>query len=395
VIILSGFCDRSTLRALILSPVLIVAAGQLESRQDSVAPLGQEEAEQKLSQLQHDISKLQKRLQQSRTDHKKEQEQLREVDLAIQKTVKQIRKLDKQKTTHLDALQVLENRRDEAVNKLQQRQKQLGGQIEATWRLARQSRVKLILNQDSPARLSRMLAYYDHINRAQLAKINALKEIMTELQQLHEEIDQELSLVESVVIEQQKNLDQQQVQKTERESLLVVLGSRIDNEATELLELERNREVLEKLLERLGDALADIPADLGQHLGIAAQKGRLPVPLKAKVRRAFGQQRTAGLKWHGWLMGASTGTEVKSIAYGRIAFSDWLRGYGLLMIIDHGQGFMSLYGYNESLLWEVGDWVEPGAIIATVGSSPSGDQGLYFEMRKDGKAVDPAAWIKR
>ena len=113
------------------------------------------------------------------------------------------------------------------------------------------------------------------------------------------------------------------------------------------------------------------------------------------VIHSFGQQRAAGMKWQGWLIKAETGTEVKNIAYGRVAFADWLRGYGLLMIIDHGQGFMSLYGYNESLLWEVGDWVEPGAVIATVGGSQGGEQGLYFEMRKDGKAVDPAVWLKR
>ena len=86
---------------------------------------------------------------------------------------------------------------------------------------------------------------------------------------------------------------------------------------------------------------------------------------------------------------------MSNIAYGRVAFSDWLRGYGLMMIIDHGQGFMSLYGYNESLLWEVGDWVEPGVVIATVGSSPGGEQGLYFELRKEGKAVDPVLWLNR
>ena len=95
------------------------------------------------------------------------------------------------------------------------------------------------------------------------------------------------------------------------------------------------------------------------------------------------------------MLEAAAGAEVRNIAYGRVAFSDWLRGYGLLMIIDHGQGFMSLYGYNESLLWDVGDWVEPGSVIATVGSNPGAEQGLYFELRKGGKAVDPAAWIKR
>jgi len=101
------------------------------------------------------------------------------------------------------------------------------------------------------------------------------------------------------------------------------------------------------------------------------------------------------MKWQGWVLDAAPGTEVRNIAYGRIAFADWLRGYGLLMIIDHGNGFMSLYGYNETLLSKVGDWVESGDVIAIVGNNPGVEQGLYFELRKDGKAVDPAAWLKR
>jgi septal ring factor EnvC (AmiA/AmiB activator) len=113
------------------------------------------------------------------------------------------------------------------------------------------------------------------------------------------------------------------------------------------------------------------------------------------VKYAFGQARTGGSRWQGWLIESAAGAEAHAVAYGRVAFADWLRGYGLIMIIDHGQGFLSLYGHNESLLQEVGAWVEPGEIISIVGSNPGSDQGLYFELRKNGKALDPAAWIAR
>lgn len=119
------------------------------------------------------------------------------------------------------------------------------------------------------------------------------------------------------------------------------------------------------------------------------------MPVKGRVKHAFGQPRTAGLRWHGWLIGAASGTEVKTIAYGRVAYADWLRGYGLLLIMDHGDGFMSLYANNESLLHELGDWVEPGTTISTVGTSPLNGNGLYFEIRRNGKAMDPAVWLKR
>jgi len=161
------------------------------------------------------------------------------------------------------------------------------------------------------------------------------------------------------------------------------------------MELQRDRHDLEALLENLSNVLADIPADLGQRHGLDKLKGKMLIPVKGRVKHAYGQPRTAGLHWQGWLISASIGSEVRSIAHGRVAYSDWLRGYGLLMIIDHGDGFMSLYANNESLLREVGDWVETGSDISTVGTSPLNGNGLYFEIRKDGKAMDPVVWLKR
>jgi len=240
-----------------------------------------------------------------------------------------------------------------------------------------------------------MLAYYDHINRAQVTIIRSLRAILLELEQTHQLIEAELQRIQTVQTEQHAVQERQQAQRKEREELVTALATQIDNAEAQLRNLERDRKDLEELLQRLSDVLADIPADLGQHLSITEQRGKLSPPVEGRVLHSFGQRRAAGMNWQGWLMEAPNGTEVTSIAYGRVAFADWLRGYGLLMIIDHGQGFMSLYGYNESLLWDVGDWVEPGDVIATVGGSQGGDQGLYFEMRKDGKAVDPAVWLKR
>jgi septal ring factor EnvC (AmiA/AmiB activator) len=208
-------------------------------------------------------------------------------------------------------------------------------------------------------------------------------------------INRELSGIERVQNEQRIVMEELQTQRLEREVVIAELSSKIDNDEARLRELEQNRKDLEALLERLSNVLADIPADLGNRTGIAGHKGSLPMPLKGPVKHAFGQQRAGGLKWQGWLIESPMGAEARAVAYGRVAFADWLRGYGLIMIIDHGQGFLSLYGHNESLLREVGAWVEPGEIISIVGSNPGSGQGLYFELRKNGKAVDPAAWIAR
>jgi len=359
------------------------------------AAMDQAEVERQLSLLQKGIAELRIQLEASRAELRSEEKQLRTLDLAIQETSRQMRELDGQKAKHLAELEVLDARREEQLQALHSRQDQLGKQIAATYRLSGQSRVKLILNQDNPAQLNRMLAYYNHINRAQLEKINAIKAMLGQLEETFRAIDEELSRLEAVQNSQREVLQKQQQQRVDRTAVLATLASRVDSEQAQLAEYERNRKELEILLEKLSDVLADIPADLGRHLGVASQKGALPMPVRSRVLHAFGQYRAANMKWQGWLLEAGTGTEVRNIAYGRVAFADWLRGYGLLIIIDHGQGFMSLYGYNESLLWEVGDWVEPGAVIATIGDNPGGEQGLYFELRKDGKAVDPAAWLKR
>jgi septal ring factor EnvC (AmiA/AmiB activator) len=352
-------------------------------------------AESALEGVRKEIGELQKSLERSRAEHANEHARLREIDLQIKAAHLEFRTLEKQRQLHLGELAGLERQRNDYLIRLKQRHDQLAEQIRASYRLDGQSRLKLILNQASPAQLGRMLAYYDYINRAQVSKISGLREALTTLEAMQQSIDQELSRLEMVQIEQRAVMDQLDQQRNQRRTLLVELDERIDDEESRLRELERNRQDLETLLERLTDVLADIPADLGKHLGVARQKGRIPMPVKGPVRHAFGQSRGGGLHWQGWLIAAVAGSEVSAIAYGRVAFADWLRGYGLLIIIDHGEGFMSLYGHNESLLYEAGDWVEPGEIISVIGVRTGNDQGLYFELRKNGKSVDPAAWLAR
>jgi septal ring factor EnvC (AmiA/AmiB activator) len=353
------------------------------------------EAESRLEGVRKEIGVLQKSLKRSRAEHANEHARLREVDLQIQAANLEFRTLEKQRQSHRGELAGLERQRNDYLFRLKQRHTQLAEQIRASYRLDSQSRLKLILNQASPAQLGRMLAYYDYINRAQVSKISGLREALTTLDTMQQSIDQELSRLEMVQTEQRAVMDQLDQQHKQRSTLLAALDERIDDEESRLRELERNQQDLETLLERLSDVLADIPADLGKHLGIARQKGRIPMPVTGPVRYAFGQSRGGDLHWQGWLIAAAAGSEVSAVAYGRVAFADWLRGYGLLIIIDHGEGFMSLYGNNESLLHEAGDWVEPGEIISVIGVRTGNDQGLYFELRENGKSVDPAAWLTR
>jgi septal ring factor EnvC (AmiA/AmiB activator) len=357
--------------------------------------LTKEEAETQLKTLRTKIGNLQKDLEQTRTSLTSEQKALKAADLEIQKSALALRELESTRQIHERELSKLNSERKNYLDSLDKRRTILAEQINAAYRLGRESRLKLVLNQDSPALLSRTLAYYDYFSRSQAQQISELREVIHTLDQMQTNINVELSALDEVQKNQQTVIDEMTGQRNQRQVVIETLSSQIDTGETRLEELQRDRQDLEALLERLSDVLADIPSDLGHKNGLIDLKGKMPLPVKGRVRHAFGQARTAGLRWQGWLIGTDAGSEVKTIAYGRVAYSDWLRGYGLLMIIDHGDGFMSLYANNESLLKEVGDWVESGSRISTVGSSPLNGDGLYFEIRKDGKAMDPAVWIKR
>ena len=353
------------------------------------------QARTQLRQLQAEIATLTQLLTKTRKSYAVEQRALETADREIQASALQLRQLQSEARTHQQEMSRLDVERESYLDTLDQRRSMLTRQIMAAYRLGRESRLKLVLNQDSPAQLSRMLAYYDYFSHSQAHQISELKQVLQTLDRIQTGIDAQLTALREVQDNQQAAMDDLQGQREERRMIVAGLAAQIGTDEARLTELQKNRRDLEMLLKKLANVLADIPADLGQRPGPAQLKGRLPLPLTGRVRHAFGKPRSAGLRWHGWLISATTGSEVRSIAYGRVAFSDWLRGYGLLMIIDHGDGFMSLYGNNESLLHEVGDWVEPGTTICTVGDSPGNGTGLYFEIRRNGKAVDPAIWLNR
>jgi septal ring factor EnvC (AmiA/AmiB activator) len=145
----------------------------------------------------------------------------------------------------------------------------------------------------------------------------------------------------------------------------------------------------------LRDIFADIPQNLAGAEPFAALRGKLRWPLRGRVAEKFSAGTGGGQVSQGVLIAAKSGSEVHAVSHGRVVFADWLRGYGLLLIVDHGDGYMSLYGYNETLLKDVGDWVDAGTVVATSGDSGGRPTpGLYFELRYKGKAVDPSYWLK-
>jgi septal ring factor EnvC (AmiA/AmiB activator) len=377
-----------------LGLLLGLAFATAAAAQDVAAP-ERAQAERELRDVLLQIERLGEELRTARREHRTEQARLRELDLALQRADRDYRALEDERRGHEARLAELEGQRQVFLAGLDDRTAQLASQLRAAYRSGQQSRVRLILNLDDPEIVTRMLAYHDYVNRAQLERIGELEAAVATLENLAGESEREVARLATVQREQQALLDELADRRGHRAELLASIADDIERSQSNLRELERNRSDLEALIERLADVLADIPLDLDQRAGIAGHKGRLPMPVTGPVRHAFGQPRGAGLRWQGWLIGADTGAEVRAIAYGRVAFADWLRGYGMLLIIDHGQGFMSLYGHNESLLQDAGAWIDAGEVIGVVGSNPGSSQGLYFELRRNGKAIDPAAWLDR
>ncbi len=263
--------------------------------------------------------------------------------------------------------------------------------------IGRQEYLKLMLNQEDPALVGRTLVYYDYFNQARSEHINQVQLALEKIENLRSEISTETKKLQQTQAKRQA--EKKSLEKTYRERALVLarLSRDIKSKDQKLAQMSADEKRLQNLLQAINKAMPDIFAEVGQHKSFAAYKGKLVWPVRGQVKKLYGKRRKAGkLKWNGVMINAAKGREVHAISHGRVAYADWLRGYGLLLIIDHGDGYMSLYGHNQSLYKETGDWVDVNEVIAEVGDS-GGQQssGLYFEIRYKGKPTNPSRWCKR
>jgi murein hydrolase activator len=350
--------------------------------------------EKKLDRLHKSIEKVKEHLQSTRYKRSHVVTDLQQLESDISKNAKTLKNTETRVAELDNHLSSLNRELKELQASLQSQRQRLGEQIRAAYAIGSQQEIKMLLNQQNPAEMGRVMVYFDYLSRARqqnistfLQSIQEKQSLETELAKSHAEQQQNLALRK-----QQRN--QLQRQRFKRNRLLTRLDAEIQNQEQTLTELETSRNRIENLLMSLGELLADIPQSPSDKQPFHDQKGHLPWPVKGRLLTKFGSSREKGdLKWNGVLIGATYGEPVQAVSHGRVAFSDWLQGYGFITIIDHGDGYMSLYGHNESLFKQAGDWVEPGEVIATVGDS--GGQpvpGEYFEIRARGKPVNPRLW---
>jgi septal ring factor EnvC (AmiA/AmiB activator) len=350
-----------------------------------------------LRQLRQQMGELRKRLDEAHSSRSAQEEALRTTELQLGQLDRQLRSIGRALRAKRQRLDSLSQDRDRLRAELAAQREGLARELRAAYVLGRQDYLRLLLNQQDPAELERVLTYYRYFSQARAHRIRTVRKQLARLSALEQQIREETRSLDALQARAAARKAERETQQQEREQVLAALRAEIREGGEQLERLQENEKRLERLLQALREMFSAAPQAADGRKPFKDLKGQLPWPAKGRLTHEFGTRRRLGdLKWQGVLIDAGAGNPVRAVYSGRVAFADWLRGLGLLLIIDHGQGFMSLYGHNQTLLKETGDWVAAGEAVATVGDTGgAGEAGLYFEIRRRGVPVNPAQWCRR
>jgi septal ring factor EnvC (AmiA/AmiB activator) len=355
-----------------------------------------QETETRLGELRTQIAALQKRMAQKTSESNALESQLRNADLRISALDKSLQYLEQSIAQQVAKLSTLTSEQQALQQELSEEQGAMDAELQNLWALQQGGGLKILFGDQSFDRLARNLAYYRRLLATRQESIQEFSALLDRVANNAEAIQN----TQAQLAEQRETTTSQRrqlvaLQASRRETLADIRQSlRTDTERKQKLEADAKQ--LAVLLQELRTTLEELDTPRS-YVAFEKARGDMPMPVAGKVVNRYGAQKTIGdLRWRGWTIPAAEGAEIRAIHHGRVVYADWLRGQGLLMIIDHGGGYLSLYGHNRSLQREVGDWVAPGDAIATVGSSGGAEYpGLYFEIRHDGEPVNPGVWIKR
>ena len=337
----------------------------------------------------------------------------------LQNLLADIEKRYGETATSLKSLQAQIEQKRQSLNKIRQEMqvyqteidklsKELAGQIRSAYAMGQKDKLKLMLNQQDPALSSRMMIYYDYLNKVRLSRLADMDASVQHLDQLDKQKQIETKLLEQNLERKKSEQAALDDARKQRNELLAQINNDFSSNEQQLSQLQISEDRLKSLMASLSITEDELAVDAGQanelptstenppelKADFPALKGKLPWPVKGKLAQRFGSPRSEGI-WDGVLIDASEGMEIQAVTRGKVVYAEWLRGYGLLTIIDHGQGYMTLYAFNQSLYKRMGDSVEAGDVIASVGQSGGRSQaGLYFGIRKKGVPIDPLEWCR-
>ncbi|MCC5855247.1 MAG: peptidoglycan DD-metalloendopeptidase family protein [Idiomarina sp.] len=381
------------LSALLLSAALSAAGVSVAVAQQVDAREEQARAEAQLQQLQRDIQQRRRQLERRQQQLSGSERALQDVERQINRSSQAIATTERELQATQTRIRELEGEQEALTQSLRQQAELLADQIEAAYRSGDYNFLRMLLNQENPARFERMLEYYRHLNDArleQLATLHATEEELFAVQRTLTREQQQLAQRREQQEAQRRTLATQQ---QEQESRLAALRQEQQSENVALESLLQSEQELTELLAALADVLRSSDITLA---GLANLRGQLSWPVRGTLRHRFGQQRSSQVQWRGVVLNTEAEAPVQSIADGRVLYSDWLRGFGLVIVVDHGEGYMSLYGYNQALMYDVGEPVRQGDTIALAGQSGGqSEPGVYFEIRHRGDPVNPATFMRR
>ncbi len=352
--------------------------------------------EQQLQKLQQRMAGIRARLDAARGQRTELNRQLEHSEQAIGRLARRLRVLQGQLKRQGQRVQALRDNERQQGEALQRQRALLARQIRAAYTMGRQEQLRILLNQEDPAGVSRLLTYYDYLNRERARRMADIRQQLQRLSETRKTMELEQQRLAHLEREQRERKLALEKEQFARRKVVAQLAHEIEGQGAHLSRLHKDEKQLQALLQGLQQALADIPVETSRQISFSKVRGRLPWPVKGVIRKAFGDPKIGQLRWDGVMIAAPEGREVRAVHAGRVAFADWLRGFGLLLIVDHGDGYMTLYGHNQSLFKEAGDWVDKGETIATAGNTGGRrETGVYFAIRHKGRPVNPVRWCRK
>ncbi len=398
-------------------PLLAALIVLLSPFQNAYAAARSEAPKQKLNQLHERIESLKKELDSSQAAHAEAADELKQSEKAISEANRKLYELNQQHKQNRNTLETLQQQKAGLETTLEQQQRLLGSQLYQQYLHGQQGYVQVVLQQQDPGAMARQLHYFSYIAKARAKLIESMQLNLGKIAKLNDKTAIALQEITTLKTEQEQERRELQSQKNERGKVLKKLSAQISAQRNEINKLKRDEKNLSELVERLAKLALKksqtkrskarkstapetvarnetLPSNNLDGGSFAALKGKLNLPVRGDISNRFGTAREdTGVSWKGLFIKSAEGSEVKSVASGRVIFADWLRGFGNMLIVDHGDGYMSLYGNNQALLKKVGDEVKGGDTIAAVGNSGGNETfGLYYELRRQSKPFDPLSW---
>ncbi|WP_416307040.1 murein hydrolase activator EnvC family protein [Neptunicella sp. SCSIO 80796] len=362
-----------------------------------LSAIAQEEEQQQLQDLQQQIKQKQQLIESNLATAKELQKQLKQQELDIAISAKALAATQKQLTDNIKQQSSLTERQQKLQKQQKQQEAILAKQLRSAYMAGNHDYAKMIFNLQSASTFERMLTYYQYLNAERQQQIDEFKQLGIELDAIAAELVEKQQQLESLKTSQQKQQQKLTAQQQSRQVTLASLNKKIDSEAAKVEQLQINEQTLLQALQAAQERAQRQSSQGAVSLnGLAKFKGHLQQPVKGQMRKLFGARRQGQVRWKGILIYGNEGAPVQAVQDAQVLYADWLKGFGLVIALDHGEGYMSLYGHNQALLKEVGETVKKGDTIALVGQSGGQSRpGLYFEIRHKGSPVNPSQWLSR